>query len=106
MEMDQMIKDVGLPHKRKDLAKNLSGVFSHVHTEVFLLFLFEYLDGIMQKCKCIFVSVHAPPLGRNIISRLSFLFRLKSPCRAVSQPANMHAAVSEYTRTVPACHRL
>lgn len=25
MEMDQMIKDVGLPHKRKDLAKNLSG---------------------------------------------------------------------------------
>ncbi|XP_058480898.1 phospholipid-transporting ATPase ABCA1-like isoform X2 [Solea solea] len=24
-EMDQMIKDVGLPHKRKDLAKNLSG---------------------------------------------------------------------------------
>lgn len=26
-EMDQMIKDVGLPHKRKDLAKNLSGVW-------------------------------------------------------------------------------
>ena len=26
IEMDQMIKDVGLPHKRKDLAKNLSGV--------------------------------------------------------------------------------
>uniref|UniRef100_A0A673CYV6 P-type phospholipid transporter n=1 Tax=Sphaeramia orbicularis TaxID=375764 RepID=A0A673CYV6_9TELE len=25
VEMDQMIKDVGLPHKRKDLAKNLSG---------------------------------------------------------------------------------
>ena len=25
-EMDQMIKDVGLPHKRKDLAKNLSGM--------------------------------------------------------------------------------
>uniref|UniRef100_A0A3Q3Q5W3 ABC transporter domain-containing protein n=1 Tax=Monopterus albus TaxID=43700 RepID=A0A3Q3Q5W3_MONAL len=25
IEMDQMIKDVGLPHKRKDLAKNLSG---------------------------------------------------------------------------------
>ena len=25
-EMDQMIKDVGLPHKRKDLAKDLSGV--------------------------------------------------------------------------------
>uniref|UniRef100_A0AAQ5X1S9 P-type phospholipid transporter n=1 Tax=Amphiprion ocellaris TaxID=80972 RepID=A0AAQ5X1S9_AMPOC len=25
MEMDQMIEDVGLPHKRKDLAKNLSG---------------------------------------------------------------------------------
>ncbi|CAB1351681.1 unnamed protein product, partial [Coregonus sp. 'balchen'] len=24
-EMDQMIKDVGLPHKRKELAKNLSG---------------------------------------------------------------------------------
>ncbi|XP_061566340.1 phospholipid-transporting ATPase ABCA1-like [Cololabis saira] len=24
-QMDQMIKDVGLPHKRKDLAKNLSG---------------------------------------------------------------------------------
>uniref|UniRef100_A0A8C9VRZ7 ABC transporter domain-containing protein n=1 Tax=Scleropages formosus TaxID=113540 RepID=A0A8C9VRZ7_SCLFO len=24
-EMEQMIKDVGLPHKRKDLAKNLSG---------------------------------------------------------------------------------
>ncbi|KAM4611576.1 phospholipid-transporting ATPase ABCA1 [Polymixia lowei] len=24
-EMDQMIKDVGLPHKRKDLARNLSG---------------------------------------------------------------------------------
>lgn len=24
-EIDQMIKDVGLPHKRKDLAKNLSG---------------------------------------------------------------------------------
>ncbi|XP_068444522.1 phospholipid-transporting ATPase ABCA1-like [Clinocottus analis] len=25
IEMDQMIQDVGLPHKRKDLAKNLSG---------------------------------------------------------------------------------
>ncbi|XP_056298859.1 phospholipid-transporting ATPase ABCA1-like [Pseudoliparis swirei] len=25
IEIDQMIKDVGLPHKRKDLAKNLSG---------------------------------------------------------------------------------
>lgn len=25
-EIDQMIKDVGLPHKRKDLAKNLSGI--------------------------------------------------------------------------------
>ncbi|XP_056156372.1 phospholipid-transporting ATPase ABCA1-like [Lampris incognitus] len=25
IEMEQMIKDVGLPHKRKDLAKNLSG---------------------------------------------------------------------------------
>ncbi|KAM6949618.1 phospholipid-transporting ATPase ABCA1 [Aplochiton taeniatus] len=25
MEMDQMIEDVGLPHKRKELAKNLSG---------------------------------------------------------------------------------
>ncbi|XP_028284635.1 ATP-binding cassette sub-family A member 1 isoform X2 [Parambassis ranga] len=25
IEMDQMIKDVGLPHKRKELAKNLSG---------------------------------------------------------------------------------
>ncbi|KAL7375204.1 hypothetical protein ABVT39_013723 [Epinephelus coioides] len=25
IEMDQMIEDVGLPHKRKDLAKNLSG---------------------------------------------------------------------------------
>ncbi len=27
-EIDQMIRDVGLPHKRKDLAKNLSGVFA------------------------------------------------------------------------------
>lgn len=26
IEMDQLIRDVGLPHKRKDLAKNLSGV--------------------------------------------------------------------------------
>lgn len=26
-EIDQMINDVGLPHKRKDLAKNLSGVW-------------------------------------------------------------------------------
>lgn len=25
MEADRMIQDVGLPHKRKDLAKNLSG---------------------------------------------------------------------------------
>lgn len=25
LEMDQMIADVGLPHKRKELAKNLSG---------------------------------------------------------------------------------
>lgn len=25
-EMEQMIKDVGLPQKRKELAKNLSGV--------------------------------------------------------------------------------
>ena len=25
-EIDQMIKDVGLPHKRKELAKNLSGM--------------------------------------------------------------------------------
>ena len=28
IEMDQMIKDVGLPHKRKDLAKNLSGMLT------------------------------------------------------------------------------
>lgn len=26
IEMDQMIEDVGLPHKRKEMAKNLSGV--------------------------------------------------------------------------------
>lgn len=26
IETDQMIEDVGLPHKRKELAKNLSGV--------------------------------------------------------------------------------
>lgn len=26
IEMDQMIEDVGLAHKRKELAKNLSGV--------------------------------------------------------------------------------
>lgn len=25
VETDQMIEDVGLPHKRKELAKNLSG---------------------------------------------------------------------------------
>lgn len=25
IETEQMIKDVGLPHKRKELAKNLSG---------------------------------------------------------------------------------
>lgn len=25
LEMDQMIADVGLPHKRQELAKNLSG---------------------------------------------------------------------------------
>lgn len=27
LEMDQMITDVGLPHKRNELAKNLSGAF-------------------------------------------------------------------------------
>ena len=26
IEIDQMIADVGLPHKRKELAKNLSGL--------------------------------------------------------------------------------
>lgn len=26
METDQMIEDVGLPHKRREMAKNLSGV--------------------------------------------------------------------------------
>lgn len=35
MEMDQMIKDVGLPHKRKDLAKNLSGVSVCVYVDIF-----------------------------------------------------------------------
>lgn len=34
IETDQMIKDVGLPHKRKDLAKNLSGVSARVHPDV------------------------------------------------------------------------
>lgn len=29
-ELEQMIKDVGLPHKRKELAKNLSGL-SHLN---------------------------------------------------------------------------
>lgn len=28
METDQMIKDIGLPHKRKEMAKNLSGASS------------------------------------------------------------------------------
>lgn len=47
IEMDQMIKDVGLPHKRKDLAKNLSGVLlfvavcvrggEYAHTYVYIL---------------------------------------------------------------------
>lgn len=41
IEMDQMIKDVGLPHKRKDLAKNLSGVSVD-------LFISEGLIEIMQ----------------------------------------------------------
>lgn len=34
IEMDQMIEDVGLPHKRKDLAKNLSGLSTHVDANV------------------------------------------------------------------------
>lgn len=34
IEMDQMIKDVGLPHKRKELAKNLSGASVHVYADM------------------------------------------------------------------------
>lgn len=34
IETDQMIKDVGLPHKRKDLAKNLSGASVCVHVDM------------------------------------------------------------------------
>lgn len=35
IEIDQMINDVGLPHKRKDLAKNLSGVSVCVYVDMF-----------------------------------------------------------------------
>lgn len=51
IEMDQMIKDVGLPHKRKDLAKNLSGVSVCVYVDMFWMCVFQCLIEIMQRCK-------------------------------------------------------
>lgn len=69
------------------------------------------LVEIMQECKCTFWCVHqilsSPssfPVGRNIICRLSLLFRMKLPCPPL--PAHVCAAVSAYTCTVPVCHRL
>lgn len=37
MEADRMIQDVGLPHKRKDLAKNLSGASTSSNVAAALL---------------------------------------------------------------------
>ncbi len=34
IEIDQIIEDVGLPHKRKDLSKNLSGVSVCVYVDM------------------------------------------------------------------------
>lgn len=71
------------------------------------------LVEIMQECKCTFWCVHqilssasSFPVGRNIICRLSPLFRMKLPCYVVPLPAHVCAAVSTYTCTVPVCHRL
>lgn len=49
-EMDQMIEDVGLPHKRKALAKNLSGMSACV-CDMFWMCIFQRLIEIMRKCK-------------------------------------------------------
>lgn len=48
IEMDQMIRDVGLPHKRKELAKNLSGV------SLMWMWISVGLIQIMQRFKCCF----------------------------------------------------
>ena len=42
IEIDQMIQDVGLPHKRKELAKNLSGELRVVVLTMIAIF-FEVL---------------------------------------------------------------
>ncbi|KAK7909889.1 hypothetical protein WMY93_014573 [Mugilogobius chulae] len=44
VEMEQMIKDVGLPHKRKDLAKNLSGGMQRKLRGIWELLL-KYKEG-------------------------------------------------------------
>lgn len=69
-------------------------------------------DWIMQRCKFSFWCMHqflcliySFPLGRNIICRLSFLFRNMLPCYAFPLPAHVHAAVSTSTCSVPVCHK-
>ena len=64
-EMEQMIEDVGLLHKRKDLAKNLSGVcLVKLCSDVNFI-----LDVFITFCpRCIYLF----PLGGNIIFRLPF----------------------------------
>lgn len=44
-EIDQMIKDVGLPHKRKDLAKNLSGIAQSASLYYCLQYMFVRESG-------------------------------------------------------------
>lgn len=76
IEMDQMIKDVGLPHKRKDLAKNLSGV-SVSGSDYLGRSDWNYADlNVVCASVCISLCIRVP-LGRRFICRLSILFRIK-----------------------------
>lgn len=100
-EMDQMIKDVGLPHKRKDLAKNLSGV-SALHVDMFWMCVFQRLKLCRDVNLAFHVctsscSAHSFPPGRNIIRRSSFLDKAAPVMPLPRQHTHVHAAASTYT---------
>lgn len=71
-EIDQMINDVGLPHKRKDLAKNLSGLcvcvfvcFSSIHTTLIMHTDIGYLAN--------FYCVHSGGMQRKLSVAIAFV---------------------------------
>lgn len=79
-EMDQMIKDVGLPHKRKELVKNLSGVCLRARVWTYLGFVclkrFRLALETRVNLASDVSSAQSFPLGGNITYSLSCPFRI------------------------------